>query len=578
MTYFNYRETKYSFQTVWYRSAYSYCCCECGFQHEFVDYITKFGSINEDIYEKILLCVLAGNCPHVYNVPPEYIHEASVYAVHIAAVAGNYRALEMSLKPSNDLIGALFRLNAYQLILMKNPAFASKLHSETGLRLKGLQFVEAKKLKYVNSETIRIGIEEKSAIDYIKKGSISIAELENDIDFSKDAFISTLKIAFKCDLGELQDILTTRWHKLGAGIENTLEECCILAIIYDKPEILHFLLHRASQQRRMHHITDTGRTLCYMCDTLRRWHCKQVLLIKQNFLSGGTYQKLDALNNDNTDLVKSLVNTLFTYDMREEIMMVLRKIPDVSSILNHTEGHRGSILHNYNCKSLNLDLHLLSVASKIDYSSPKVRNPSLLKQILDLHVDINHTDRIGMTPLVHLLHLKRLWYNNLFRDAEELYVFENPDLDMHKTVLLYALRLDKTLYQMDTSEVPVAFRERRTYIMDGRKHGLQGHVNSDFALNFMVPFFIECGFALMNDFHEEYEKEKDSLNPEEQVYIQQCLQTPRSLLLLSRCSLRRHFNGRRIHRFVEMVNIPKTVRDLILLKPLLKCVPRHLLH
>ena len=509
MTYFNYRETKYSFRTVWYRSAYSYCCCECGFHHEFVDYITEFGSINEDTYETILLCVLAGNWPHVYNVPSEYIREASVYAVHIAAVAGNYRALKMSLKPSNDLIGALFRLNAYQLILMKSPALASKFHSETRLLLKGLKLVEAKKLKFVNSETIRIRIEEKSAIDYTRKGSISVAELENDMDFSKDSFISTLKIAFKYDLGELQDILKTRWHKLGAGIEYTLEECCILAISYDKPEFLHFLLHRASQLRRMHHKTDMGRILCYMCDNLRRWHCKQVLLIKQNYLSGGTYQKLDELNKDNKDLVKSLVNTLFTYDMREEIMTVLRMIPDISSILNRTEGDKGSILHYYNCKSLNLD-HLLPVTSKVDCPSYRVCSPTLLKRILDLQVDINYTDRHGMTPLVHLLHLKRQWSNNFFRDAEELYVFENPDLDIHKTLLLHALKFDTIMYQKDTSEIPIAIHERKTYILDCRKRGSQGHDNSDFALNFMVPFFIECGFSMMNDFHEEYDKAKNT--------------------------------------------------------------------
>ena len=29
--------TKFAFKTVFYKSAYSYCCCPCGFEHEFVD-------------------------------------------------------------------------------------------------------------------------------------------------------------------------------------------------------------------------------------------------------------------------------------------------------------------------------------------------------------------------------------------------------------------------------------------------------------------------------------------------------------------------------------------------------------
>ena len=577
---FDYKRTKYSFRTLWFRSAYSYRFCSCGFQHEYLDYITESGSINEEIYEKVLLCVLAGHCPHVYNVPPEYIHETSIYGMHIAAATSTYGALKEALDPRNKITGTLFRLNAYQLSFIKNLTLASELKLEACLLSKHSNIVEAKKLRTVNPETNKIQLEEKSFIEYcVRKGKASALELENIMDLSKPDFISTLQIAFKYNLGELQELLKRKWHKLG-GIENILEECCTLAVVYDKPEFLHFLLHRVSQHWRVHCNTDTGRNLCKMCDVLQRWNCKQVLLIKQNFLSGGTYNKLDALNTDITDVVKSIVNSLFTYNMRQEHMAVLRLIPNISSILNHIEGDRGSILHAYNCKSVDLDTHLLAVTSvgKTDDSSSSMCDASLLKTILALNVDVNHVDRNGMPPLIHLLHLKRIWYNNLFRDAEELYIFENPDLDLHKTALLRGLRVDKVLYQMDTNNIPIVLGKRRTYIMDGKEHGLQGHDGSDLALNFMVPFLIECGFPMMEDCQGEFENEKDSLHPVEQVYITQCLQTPRSLLFISRDALRRHYKGRRVHRFVEMVNIPPTMKDFILLKPLLKCVPKKLLH
>ena len=573
---FDYRRTKYSFQTVWYRSAYSYCFCGCGFQHEFVDYVSESGYINEEIYEKILLCVLAGNCPHVYEASPEYIRETGVYGLHIAAVAGNYEALKGSLDPKNNITGTLFKLNAYQVVLIKIPALASKFNSETRLLLKGLKIVEAKNLKSVNPETIRIRFEEKSAIDCARKGNISVLELENTMNFSKTDFINTLQIAFKYDLGELQELLKHTWNKIG-GIENMLEECCTLAIVYDKPEFLHFLLHRVSQLSRMHCKTDTGNYLCKICDVLRRRNCKQVLLIKQNYLSGGTYIKLDALNIDSAGVVKSLVNSLFTYGMRQELMAILRLIPNISRILDHIEGDRGSILHTYNADSLDVLAYHVPWISKTDNNSTNMCDPNLLKMILDLNVDINR-EMDGRPPLTDLLYLKWSCHNTLFRDAEELYIFENPDLDLHKTALLHALRVDEVLYQMDTNVMPIAFGGRRIYIMDGKEHGLQGHDGSDMDMNFMVPLLIECGFPVVTDFHEAFEKTKDFLNPAEQMYIYQCLQTPRSLLLISRDTLRRHYRGRRIHRFVEMINIPKTVKDFILLKPLLKCVPKHLLH
>ena len=50
---FNYR-TNFQFQTLFYKSGYSYCCCACGFEHEFLEYIKDDGSIDEDLYEKVL--------------------------------------------------------------------------------------------------------------------------------------------------------------------------------------------------------------------------------------------------------------------------------------------------------------------------------------------------------------------------------------------------------------------------------------------------------------------------------------------------------------------------------------------
>ena len=41
--------------------------------------------------------------------------------------------------------------------------------------------------------------------------------------------------------------------------------------------------------------------------------------------------------------------------------------------------------------------------------------------------------------------------------------------------------------------------------------------------------------------------------------------------------LRRRYKGRDIYRFVNSVKVPRLIKDEILLKPLLKCVPKDLL-
>ena len=44
--------TTFEFRTVFYKSAFSYACCPCAFEHEFLLYIDRYGNINEDVYQK----------------------------------------------------------------------------------------------------------------------------------------------------------------------------------------------------------------------------------------------------------------------------------------------------------------------------------------------------------------------------------------------------------------------------------------------------------------------------------------------------------------------------------------------
>lgn len=85
---FDYR-TRFTFQTVFYKTAYTYCCCSCGFQHEFMLYIDDSGAVNEEIFEKIVQNIIDGKCPHVTDkIPAEWLKDTSISGAQIAAAVG----------------------------------------------------------------------------------------------------------------------------------------------------------------------------------------------------------------------------------------------------------------------------------------------------------------------------------------------------------------------------------------------------------------------------------------------------------------------------------------------------------
>ena len=65
---FDYETTKFGFQTVFYKTPYSYCICICGFEHKYFDYIKESGEINEQMYSKVVQNIVNDHCPHVKHV------------------------------------------------------------------------------------------------------------------------------------------------------------------------------------------------------------------------------------------------------------------------------------------------------------------------------------------------------------------------------------------------------------------------------------------------------------------------------------------------------------------------------
>ena len=123
-------------------------------------------------------------------------------------------------------------------------------------------------------------------------------------------------------------------------------------------------------------------------------------------------------------------------------------------------------------------------------------------------------------------------------------------------------------------EVPLHKFRSFNFITDVREHGMYGHDGEDLALNCVYPFLLECGYKIprrkLHDVLDEISNtESKSI---EVAYIINYLETPRSLQTCCRDTLRNHFRGRYIHRFVEVSGCPQTIKDIILLKDLLRCI------
>ena len=78
----------FPFQTVFCISGYSYQCCSCAYEHEFVDYISDNGQIDDEMFCKITKCIADGKCPHVDEAPKDHLTETKIYGIHLATAVG----------------------------------------------------------------------------------------------------------------------------------------------------------------------------------------------------------------------------------------------------------------------------------------------------------------------------------------------------------------------------------------------------------------------------------------------------------------------------------------------------------
>ena len=205
---------------------------------------------------------------------------------------------------------------------------------------------------------------------------------------------------------------------------------------------------------------------------------------------------------------------------------------------------------------------------------------------------INSVDIIQLVTLGEDIDLTRLPIEyqdrdriSVFRELVELCLYSNlSNLNnlAEQTVSVYLEHYHKTdlgrkgRYYKD-NDIDLIFKvghatgtTGRSYTMDVNEHFLFN--GKKFALNFILPLFIECEFPLKRNLIDSILQDVnmiEKLHSAETEYLIKSLEQPRSLQLSCIDSLRRHFKNRQIHRYVSNSNVPNKIKDFVLLKTVL---------
>ena len=238
-----------------------------------------------------------------------------------------------------------------------------------------------------------------------------------------------------------------------------------------------------------------------------------------------------------------------------------------SQLLNHYDTSKAEILDTFK----NIPIEQRETSRNLNHylTLPHIRN-DFIKTILDLGANVNYRDDVrSWTAIDTLLDVRQVAHMTMVRDKIALLLGENPDMELHKRSIIRALKQD--IVFQGTAE---SNKLNGKYIADAEKRGTFGYDGiHDFALNFMAPFLMECGFPVDNRNELKYFLFRERLGPgfhrAEIEYICSFLENPRPLVVICRDTLRKYFKGRSIQNFLEQAGCPPKIKDIIMMKPLL---------
>ena len=509
--------------------------------------ISNGGIINEDIYDNILECILKGRCPHVVEVPSEYLRYTSVQALHIAAAA------DTVLKNPSDLVTVTGIFELY-------PVNVAMCHES-------LKFVR-KYLKYSNNvpfdhrrETMWFarampGKDNMVICECFTESEVctilknrQLLKLVLGFPWTNTGILKAFRLCLVDPelAGMLDDILEHLRKKNKFSFQ--LSYYAISAIANDNDSALEFILDCMKNQEQANSLETE---VLKVCDVLGKERQKGILS-EYGFCERN-------LENE-----KHLPLSMLHY---------LR--------LNHADSYLEQIKAAFDALSTkenaSIDIQVESVLMIPLYCSVDALNPRDVETLLNVGANVDAylvSGCVGPTVLTHFLDLvkrrKRFSAKN-FHEVLMLLVCANPDteLNIYESIVEHAITVDE-LFMISQSDIKDKLEFSGLFELDGKEHYMYVDPFKDgYELNFIAPLLIECGFSYSRNVLSMAFGRR--LHAKELEYFRTCLTKPRSLKLSCRITLRKHFKNRRIHELISLLadQIPKYIQDFILLKDVLK--------
>ena len=328
---FDYVNERFSFKTVFHKTPYSYGCCGCAFEHEFLEYISESGDVYEIMYGKIVQGVIDGQCPHVAMSTGDYVTMTGVSGIHIAAATGTEEVFRMFEVARCSIFTEILRLKVHAVIFMKKP----NIIFDWSVVLSGFPFARAHFWVPSAKEFKFIVLRTSYDCDTVSVKHMSLLEAcvyQNDMKF-----IEPIHQAFSMDitdwfhafdisirqqhLSQLQDFFLEYFKRYELFyVQKALHQCIVSSIMYSHCRILRKILKTISKKENVLSKYEISEP----CLLLNRPECKDILLSK------GFFQPFKVPNSSK---IFKLLNILDQYvdDFQEEITEVLRDIPEVQA-------------------------------------------------------------------------------------------------------------------------------------------------------------------------------------------------------------------------------------------------------
>ena len=558
-----YSREKYSFLTVFSKSASTlalgstYRCCSCAHDHEYLEYILDTGEVNEKLYDKIVKSLALGKCHHADAVSKEQLVSTTITGLHIAAAVGTERAVKENLERCCRYMTdfGIFNLHPFDTAMLKKQTNICNLFVNYWLS-HGAGYLYSPHMATVNGKSLHI--QEVSRLEFC------VRQANNQLLQTITTNLSKTSGFGEKGIRNIQCILTPSTPNRG------LTPALQLTMKYQLVPLQHTLVQYMQLLNKYDILTKEIRNDCLLSALMYNNHKLLEQMLKFLDLKG---------SNENTFISKCCM----VLQNRKQCTNLLHQRRVIRPVSMSKEEHIKTIFTLfcifYNDFKNELK-SLLESAPGIQHGFIKA---SLLNQIPSFRlydhdifvaqivlsiIELGKTETLihdakFVVPQLREMLLNYSMYNLRIRYAVELLIHENVEIDTEKVI-------------MKDSMFPLGLRRGRLYhhITDVEQHGVYGHNGEDLVLNYLCPFLLECGYDVPRRclFDILMKKSDKEYILTEQAYINNYLDTPRSLLVCCRNSLRKHFRGRYIHRFVKVSGCPQKIKDIILLKSLLRCI------